>query len=232
MTAGTVVGRSATERVLVAVLLPVLGVAAAEAVNLLAPTIAGLPWAPLQGPFRLIARLPEPHTTVGAMVVGLVAGLVLVAIAAAEAVTVRVSDDDLAITRDDATTTVRRDQVSAVYLAGRDLVVLGTRTEELARQRVELSAGRLRAAFTRHGYPWRADGDPHAEAYRRWVPGLPELPDAADPLFRARARALDRKHGDDADELRGELGRLGVVVADRDGRQYFRQCPAPDRADG
>jgi hypothetical protein len=64
------------------------------------------------------------------------------------------------------------------------------------------------------------------------VPGLPELPAAADALLRARAEALG-KDADDAAQLRTELATLGVVVSDRDGRQHYRlspphQAPVPD----
>ncbi|BCJ30803.1 YqeB family protein [Actinocatenispora sera] len=225
---GTLVSRSTGERILLAVGLPVLTVAVAEAVNLLAPAIAGLPWAPLQGPFRLVARLPEPYTTVGAVVLGVVVGLILALVAAAEEVSVRVSDTTVTITRDEAVRSVPRAQVGAVFLADDDLVLLGVGTEELARQAVDLDATALRAAFDRHGYPWQPDGDPHAEEYRRWVPGLPELPAAADALLGARAEALS-KDANDAAQLRTELAALGVVVSDRDGRQHYRLSP-PHRA--
>ncbi|BCJ35055.1 hypothetical protein Athai_25580 [Actinocatenispora thailandica] len=221
---GTLVARSTGERLLLAVGLPVLAAAVAEAVNLLAPAVAGLPWAPLQGPFRLVARLPEPYTTIGAVLLGVLVGLLLALVAAAEEVAVRVSDAAVTITRDKAVRTVRRAEIGAVFVADGDLVLLGAGTEELARQSVDLDAGKLGAAFVRHGYPWHPDGDPHSEQYRRWVPGLPELPAAADALLTARAGVVG-KDADDAAELRTELAALGVVVSDRDGRQHYRLSP-------
>lgn len=221
---GTLVARSTGERLLLAIGLPVLAAAVAEAVNLLAPAVAGLPWAPLQGPFRLVARLPEPYTTIGALLLGVLVGLLLAMVAAAEEVTVRVGDAAVTITRDKSVRTVPRAEVGAVFVADGDLVLLGAGTEELARQSVDLDTGKLRAAFVRHGYPWHADGDPHRERYRRWVPGLPELPAGADALLKARARVVG-KDADDAAELRSELAALGVVVSDRDGRQHYRLSP-------
>jgi cysteinyl-tRNA synthetase len=49
------------------------------------------------------------------------------------------------------------------------------------------------------------------------VPGVDGLPPGADALLTAR-----EKNSDDADELRAELARLGVVVRDEKGKQYWR----------
>lgn len=226
----TVVTRTRTERVLVGAGLPVLGIAVVVGLSLAADWIAGLPWAPLQGPIRLVARIPEPYATIGAVLVGAAAGVVLALVAAGEAVTVRLDDRQVTITRDERSQTVRRDEVTAVFVDGKDLVVLGPDTGELVREHGDPRAGALAEAFGRHGYPWH-DADPYE--YRRWVDDLPDLPAGADALFRARERAIGRKDRDDADDLRAELGRLGVVVRDDDKRQYWRLvtgrgCPTPD----
>ncbi|WP_420708742.1 CysS/YqeB C-terminal domain-containing protein [Streptomyces sp. NRRL S-1813] len=52
------------------------------------------------------------------------------------------------------------------------------------------------------------------------------MPDAANAFLKARQGALEKKgpSDDDTRELRAELARLGVVVRDEKGRQYWRTC--------
>jgi hypothetical protein len=118
---------------------------------------------------------------------------------------------------------VPRASTGAVFLDGKQLVLLGHATDELAREGGDLpDAKRLQAAFLAHGFPWLT-ADPHQDEYRRWVEDLPELPAGADAIFRARARALDRGDKEDAEQLRQELGRLGIVVREVGKRQFWRR---------
>ena len=50
-----------------------------------------------------------------------------------------------------------RSAVAEVFLDGKDLVLLGPDSNELAREKTDQSATRLADAFTRHGYPWRTE---------------------------------------------------------------------------
>jgi len=114
--------------------------------------------------------------------------------------------------------------VAAVFLDGKDLVVLGPDTAELARERTDHGADRLRGAFEAHGYRW-CDADPHRDAFQRWVDGMPGLEQHAQAVLRARRTALEAKDTDDGAELRAELARLGVVVREEGHRQYWRPVP-------
>ncbi|WP_231925167.1 YqeB family protein [Micromonospora purpureochromogenes] len=116
---------------------------------------------------------------------------------------------------------VARASVACVFVDGKALVLLDSDGAELAREKSDLSGDRLRAAFTGQGWPWQ-EADPHRDAYRRWVEGLPGLPAGTDALLRARQRAVDAHRRDDARDLRRELARIGVVVRDEDKRQYWR----------
>lgn len=122
-----------------------------------------------------------------------------------------------------------------MFLDGKQLVLLGKSTEELARQGGDLDTKGIRAAFVAHGYPWRDDGDPHKNDYRRWVAGLPDLPAGADALFQARQRALDKGDHEDMAQLRKQLGRMGIVVRDEKKRQHWRlsgpASKSPDNSD-
>lgn len=173
---------------------------------------------PFRGPLEMIDSIPEPVATLGALGVGLVIGVLLALTAHSESLTVEVAADQVTLTDgENRTSTFPRERVSAVFRDGSRLVLLGPDTGELARKPHDLSVPRLAEAFRAHGYPW-SDGDPHAEEYRRWVPDMPGLPTGANALFTARNKA----GSDDSAELRAELAKLGVVVRDDKGKQYWR----------
>ncbi|MFC5217430.1 hypothetical protein [Streptomyces coerulescens] len=179
-------------------------------------------WAPLQGPAELLASVPEPWQSVGSVGVGAVLGLVVGVIAVHEALSVRVSADRVVLGIRDSSQEFRREEIALVVRDGKQLVLLGPDGMEIAREECGLPWPRLAEAFAAHGYRW-ADEDPHRRDFRRWVPGMPGLPEGADALLRARAAAREKDEGaDDARELRGELLRLGVVERDEKKRQYLR----------
>ncbi|MFC7279156.1 hypothetical protein ACFQS1_34780 [Paractinoplanes rhizophilus] len=202
-------------RVLVWLCLPALG----AALLYLVIRVAG--WLPLPGPFSLARELPEPAATIAATALGALLGLILAGLVDRESLTVRITLAEVVLSRPGATVAVPRADVTVAFPDRDQLVLLGRTGRELAREPCHLSAHRLRAAFAANGIAW-ADQDPYLSSYRRWVPGLPELPAAAHALFAARQKALDA--GDDADkrELRSELGRLGYVVRDDRKRQHWR----------
>jgi len=222
----TVVAEPRWLRALVWIGLPLLGLPAGWLLESVAGWLASLPWVPFQGPFELVASVPEPHATIGALAIGGLAGLVLAILAALDRLTVTVADDQATFTRGGVTRAVRRSEVGAVFLDGKHLVLLGQATEELARETSDLEADRVRDAFVVHGYPWQADGDPYRDEYRRWVDDVSDLPAGANVLLRARARALDKGDGDEVAQLRADLARLGVVVRDERKRQYWRRRPS------
>ncbi|MEU9504776.1 hypothetical protein AB0D32_00645 [Micromonospora sp. NPDC048170] len=208
--------------------LPALGAGAGWLLAAGAGWIAGLPWAPAQGLFELVAGLPDPQAGIGGLAVGALGGLLVAGVGTAERLAVTVGTERVRLRRDRADRQVERRPVRAVFVDGKDLVLLGAGDEELVRERSDLAVDRLRDAFRAHGWPW-TEGDPHRDAYRRWVPDLPGLPTGADALLRARQRALDREKAGEARELRDELARTGVVIRDDGKRQYWRPTRAAPR---
>ncbi|MFC3520771.1 hypothetical protein ACFPZ0_04650 [Streptomonospora nanhaiensis] len=221
----TVVSPSVGDRLLMWGLLPVVGGALGALLKPLSDWALSLPWFPFEGPMRLVTSIPDTPATIGGTVVGVIAGLVLAMIGEHEAGTVAVTDEEVTVTANGRTRTAPRERVSAVFKDGKRLVLLDPRGGELASGVVDLKPHRLAQAFRAHGYPWRGDGDPHAGDFRRWVPGLPELPAGAHALLAARAKALEKDQSSDAEDLREELSTLGVVVRDDRNRQYFRRVP-------
>jgi hypothetical protein len=195
--------------------------AAGAALLLLAVRVVG--WVPLPGPFDLVRSLPEPWATYGGLAVGVVLGLVLASFVDQESLTVRITGEEVVLTRPGTTRHVPRGEIAVAFRDRDRLVLLGRTGRELAREPCHLSARKLRQAFSDHGIAW-ADQDPYAAAYHRWVPDLPDLNPTANALFAARQKALTSGDESELRELREELGRLGYVVRDERKRQYWRKA--------
>jgi hypothetical protein len=220
----TVVADAPWVPVLVWLLLPAMGAALGWLVLPAAGWLGERDWLPLPGAVEAVARLPLGWGRPVAAAIGALGGVLMAAEAARDSLRVAVRPDRATLRRKGTETDVGRSAVAAVFVEGGWLVALDAAGRELARVKSDQSRTRLAAAFTEQGWPWR-DGDPYAGAYRRWVPGLPDLPPGADALLTAREKALRRDDRPDAEALRAELSRLGLVVRDEDKRQHWRRTP-------
>lgn len=201
--------------------LPVAGAVVVWLLKLLVSWLVTLKWVPFKGLMVLVDSIPEPWATLGALGVGLVGGLVLALAWHGERLSVAVSPARVQLEGDEYAAAFDHADVAAVFVDKSHLVLLGHDTGELARRPSELDKAMLESAFTRHDYPWR-DGDPYAGEYRRWVPDTDGLPPGANALLAARAKRLSSLDDADAQELRAELVKLGVVVRDEKRKQYWR----------
>jgi hypothetical protein len=184
--------------------------------------VASLAWAPFQGLFRLVSTIPEPPATLGALAIGVLAGLALGFVAVQDSLTVTLEDDQVTLTRGDSTNSFARAAVHSVFFDAKQLVLLGHATEELAREKSDLEETGLQNAFREHGYTWLPDGDPHREDFRRWIEDHPDVPPAANALLKARERALEKDEKADVTDLRADLAKIGVVVRDEKKHQFWR----------
>ncbi|MGI5181902.1 YqeB family protein [Dactylosporangium sp. CA-152071] len=215
-------GLSRTDKWLIGAGFPLAGVAVGWALPLLARWLLSLPWVPFGGPIRLVAALDHGVGQVAMMAAGLLLGVVFVIVAVHETLRVTVADSELRLRLGDAAWVVRREDVSAVFVDGRLLVVLDRDSRQVVRERLERAGDRQVAeAFQAHGYPWQKQ-DPFGELFRRWVPDLPDLPAAVNAVLAARAAALTSKSTTDAAELRDEVQKLGYTVRDDGTTQHWR----------
>lgn len=189
--------------------------------------LLGLKWVPFQGPLKLINSIPAEIALPVMIGVGLVAGLVFGVMAVREELSVTVSFDEVRLKRGGFDRTISRSAVATVFRDRKELVLLGADTNELAREKIDQPTAELRAAFIRHGYPWRTEGDPQRDDFRVWSPQAVGLPAGANALLTVRAKALSDHKADQARGLRDELALLGIVVRDEGGKQYWRRVPGP-----
>jgi hypothetical protein len=217
----TALGFSLGDRLFICAGFPLLG----AGIGYLLPHLAGwalqLPWVPLGGPLRLVASLRGPWALAALVGIGAALGLGFAVLAVVESLKVTLTDNAIRLDKDGRSRAVARSEVAAVFVDGKALVVLDRESRQLVRDTCESKPAAVARAFRAHGYPW-VEGDPYAELYRRWVPGTPDLPAAADALLKARELALRKRAGRDIAELRDEVQKLGFVVRDDGSRQYWR----------
>ena len=229
----TVVAPKREDLVFLWIIAPLLAAGGAWLVKLVAGWVSSLSWAPFRGLFELIASIPDPQATIGALTLGGLAGMAFAYYVVRSSLTVTVSDDRVTMARGRSSQGIERTSVNTVFLDGDDLVLLGRTTEELAREGSDMvDADRLTDAFLTHGFPWSADGDPHKHEYRRWVEDTPDLPEMANALFKARERALKKGNDGDVADLRAELAKMGIVVREEKKRQYWRRIEQPPESLG
>lgn len=221
----TVVGHSTTDKVLLYGGLPLLGGLLGFFLPRIADWAAGLRWIPWQGPLELVSGWDTWWAHAIMVAVGLGGGLFLGAIAMDDTLRLTVTNTSVELYKNEKTQTITRDQVALAFLDGKELVLQGRDSAELAREKHDQLKGdtkKIAAAFRAHGYPWSDNGDPYAERFRRWVEDDPELPPAVNAVLRARAKAFKSDGAADLRELRSEVAKLGYVVRDQDKKQYWR----------
>ncbi|MEU5157116.1 hypothetical protein [Glycomyces sp. NPDC021274] len=202
--------------------LPLAGAALGWGLTFIVEWIVGLRWFPFQGLFELFTELSETLRLVVALAVGLLLGIVLALFAVHEMLKISVGRDRIALKRGDYDRELDRADVSGVFVQDKRVVVLGHRRQELANVEFDLDRDKLASALRKHGYAWLPGGDPYAAEFKRWVPGAEGLPKGANAVLKARQQALEKSNGGDLAELLDELDTLGVVVHDKDKKQYWR----------
>jgi hypothetical protein len=174
-----------------------------------------------RGVVEVLADLSGVVLTIVLTALGAVAGGVFALMSYDDMVTVEVTPHQVTMTRAGKTQSHPRAGITAVFLDGKDLVLVDEHSAELARVATDHKPGALMAAFTAHDYPWRAD-DPFREHFQRWIDGAPGLEPHANAILRTRQAALDSDDSDDAAELRGLLAERGIIVRDVGGKQHWR----------
>lgn len=189
--------------------------------------LSGLPALPFRIVFRLLGGIDAWWEVALAALVGAGAGLVL-GLSALEGRVLRVAVDAETLRLEGGTRDgdVARADVSAVFLDGSRLVVLGPDSFPVLHGPLPApraaAAERVAKSARRYGYPWR-DADPYAVEYRRWDHGrTPGLPPGADTLLDARRTALARKATREVASLELALREHGWTARDEDGQQYVR----------
>ncbi|RJO68329.1 hypothetical protein D5S18_33475 [Nocardia panacis] len=224
--AGLVIG------VIVGFLVPVLGDWATNTVHI------------VPGPLKVAMNLPPAWVVPVCSILGLIGGLLISDIARKESLKLDIAADHVELSQEGRERFVPRAEVAEVFREGKELVLIDRAGARLARFKADdLNAGAIEAGFREHGYPWRAEDDPYASHYTRWIDGKPDVDDEIHRLLRARrhARGADKKVAE-LGEIDAQLLERGIDARDRDDEQQIRRfgpaapmerrsAPAPRRED-
>ncbi|GAA2073081.1 hypothetical protein GCM10009801_26130 [Streptomyces albiaxialis] len=219
--AATKLGHPRSERALLLGGLPLVGAALGVALPFLARQLVKLPTLPMEKLVEFVATLGEAWHYLALAGAGLVLGVVCGLIALTESLEITLTDARVEAEGDGTEESLAREDVAAVFVDGKQLVVLGRDSGQLLRAEHAAPAAALAAAFRAHGYPWY-EADPYAALYRRWIPHSPDTGPELNALLTARKDARKRKDADDVRDLTRAAERLGYAVRDKDTDQFWR----------
>ena len=218
----TVLGLPLADRLLLVAGLPVLGALVGLVLPPLARWVVGLSGpVPMRIVFRFVASADRSWEVAIWIAAGFLVGLGVGLVGLTESAKVTLTSAEIRLDRDDRSLTIACDDVTAVFLDGKRLVVLDRESRQRVYESTQAPGPRLASAFRAHGYPWR-DSDPYEGLYRRWLPDTPDLPVAVNAVLKVREEALRKNARRDADDLRDDVQKLGFVVRDEGDRQYWR----------
>ncbi|MFF3336806.1 hypothetical protein ACFYWX_46205 [Streptomyces sp. NPDC002888] len=218
----TVLGYPRSDRILILVGMPLVGVVIGLLLPVLARQITGLSKLPLRTVVEFVAAVEETWQVVAFMAGGGVVGLVFAFVSLSESLTVTLTDSRVEASHDHwGKEGYDRADVAAVFMDGTTLVVLDHDSRQLVRGTHAAPAQKLAAAFRAHGYPWQ-DSDPYAALFRKWSPGSGALRPEVDAVLAARREALKHKSGHDVRELTRAVEELGHTVRDKGTEQSWR----------
>ncbi|GAA1918937.1 hypothetical protein GCM10009837_50200 [Streptomyces durmitorensis] len=217
----TVLGYPRGDLLTVLIGMPILGLLLGIGLPPLARWLSRSPVLPWRDGITFVGTLDKPWQAGIAAGVGLVAGLLIAVTEIEETLKLKLTDQELAAEQHNRTRTIGRERVSAVFLDGKELVVLDETSRQFTRGVHKTAAPALAKAFRSHGYPWQ-DADPHASLFQRWIPGVPGLSAEAQAVLAARRIALKSDAGEDVRDLAETMQGLGYVVRDEGKDQYWR----------
>lgn len=222
--ASTTVTTPQASLVLIVIAIPLLCMAGALGLNVVANWISGWTWVPFGFAIEAFVDLPFAGRMAILAVLGLLVAAFFLYYAFKEHVTVTCARRSVRVTvvAEGIDKTFTDSEVTAIFLDEDYFVVQGQRGSELFRHKSMLNRADLAEACAAYGLPWRVDGDPFADEFRRWVPDIAGLPPGADALFTARQAAIEDADTEDIAQLRDELHKLGVIVRDSRQKQYWR----------
>ncbi|MET9294053.1 hypothetical protein [Streptomyces sp. NPDC003077] len=217
----TVLGYPRSDRILLLVGIPLIGAVLGLLLPILARQVTGWSKLPLRIVFEFLASPEETWQVVAFAAGGFVIGLVFAFIALSESLTVTLTDARVEVTAEHWQEAVDRADVSAVFMDGKQLVVLDHGSRQVVRGSHAAPAQRIAAVFRKHGYPW-SDSDPYADLFKKWVHGSGALRPEVDAVLAARKEALKRKSWFDVHELTQAVEELGYTVREKGTEQYWR----------
>lgn len=217
----TVIGLSKFEKALIVLVPMVLGGLIGWFIPTIADWVLMLPIVPMEKLIQLIASSNSLWISIVATVIGIIVGVLLTFTIFDENLEVTISYNSLQLKLGDREETIKKKDISAIYMENKQLIILGQNSDELYREVIETKEDTVQEAFNNYKYPWHGE-DPFDSEYQRWVIGHPDFPEKINALLYAREHALKENKKKDVKYLREDLAVLGVVIRDERNGQYVR----------
>jgi hypothetical protein len=217
----TELGLSTVDKIFLIIIPPVIGALIGWFIPDIADWSAKIPIMPFGGLLEWIGSLEGKWVSIAALILGVLTGIIFIFFAFNETLKITITDVDVKLQIHKKVKQIHRDTISAVYMDGRDLVILGDDGYEVFREKSESKRELVARVFSQHMYPWN-DQDPFAGTYQRWVPNHPNFPANINALLSAREGAIKEEETEEAKVLRMDLAEQGVVIHDEGKRQYVR----------
>lgn len=156
----TILGLSTAEKIITIIISPILGAIFGWFIPTIAEWVIKIPLIPLEGLFEWIAGLESRWFSVIAAIVGMIAGLIFVFYVFRETLEITITDKEVKLNVKEKENVIQKNEISSIYMEGKELVFLGIEGNELFRGHPDLKQERISEAFTQHWYPWK-DKDPY-----------------------------------------------------------------------
>ncbi|MFJ7185099.1 YqeB family protein [Lysinibacillus xylanilyticus] len=217
----TLLNFSKTDKVILWFGFPLVGLVLGWFLPSIAKWASTLPWVPFQGPLNLIASYNGAWVSFITMVLGLLVGIMVTLFSFHESLEMTIYDEEVMLKLRDDETILKKEDISLVFIDGKQIVLLGNDEKELFRYKQELNRNTVGTAFLKHNYLW-SEKAPFKEDYKKWVVDCPDLSPAANALFKARKVAIEDGNDEEVFQLAKELWKLRVSVKEKGKSQYYR----------
>ncbi|MFD1386950.1 hypothetical protein ACFQ4Z_09035 [Oceanobacillus oncorhynchi subsp. oncorhynchi] len=217
----TVLGLSKIDKAIIIIGGPLLGAIIGWFIQIISSWLIKIPFIPFGPFFEWIISWNSSWVSIIGGIVGLIAGILFALYAFSESLKMTIADQKVTMKRYDQEVTLQKNDISAIYMDRKDIVVLGQKGEELYRSQTDVKQPKIEAAFLEHYFSWKSQ-DPYQADYQRWIPEHPDFPASVNSLLAAREKALKEDDVKEAAVLRQDLAAEGAVIRDEDKRQYVR----------
>lgn len=224
----TVLGLSTGEKTILIILPPILGALLGWFLPTISEWATKIPFIPFEGVLEWIATLESQWVSVIGVILGVIAGVFFVFYAFSETLSITITNEEVYLKFKEKVNNIHKAETSAIYMEGKDLILLSTEGNELFRGQTESKKELVSEAFRQHGYPWK-DKDPFENQYQRWVVDHPDFQPRVNALLSAREEALKNEEIEEAKVLREDLAEQGVVIRDEANRQYVRNAEGENK---
>jgi len=224
----TVIGLSKADKAILIIIPPILGAFLGWFLPIIAGWLIKVPFIPFLSLLEWIATLEGFWISMIGMGIGIIAGIIFTFFAFHETLKVTISDSEVKLEVKDKAETIQKEDVVAVFMEEKQLILFGVDGIELYRGQPEAKKESVADGFRYHDYPW-VEEDPYENKYQRWVANHPDMPSHINTLLEAREHALQKDEEEEAQILRDDLAKLGVVIRDEDKHQYIRTVKGDDK---